>query len=296
MTQGTDAVQRSLIAGTGLNLDVLLTLGQKPEPFAPGEPQFWDDPHIAQQMLAAHLSPSTDAASRRPEIIDRMVEWLVSHLGLRPGDAVLDLGCGPGLYASRLARRGLRVTGVDLSENSLAYARRDAEAQRLAVTYRCQNFLTLDDEGQFDLALQVYGELNVFRPADRDDLLRRVSRALKPGGRFVFDVTTRALRRKYELKNHWYAVESGFWKPGPHLVLEQGFDYPELSLYLDQYVVVEASGTISVYRNWFLDYSPDTIRAALEAQGFRVEEAWGDLAGAPLSPESEWIGIVATKV
>ena len=96
-----------------LNLDKLLHLQQKPEPFTPGEPLFWNDPHIAQQMLAVHLSQNTDLASRKHETIDATVRWLVEYLGLKIGQTVLDLGCGPGLYATRLAQQGLVVTGVD---------------------------------------------------------------------------------------------------------------------------------------------------------------------------------------
>lgn len=102
-----------------LDLNTLCRLQEQPPLFAPGAEHFWTDPHIARQMLAAHLDPTTDAASRRPETIQRSVAWIVQTLGLRPGNRVLDLGCGPGLYAIRLAQDGLQVTGVDFSQNSI---------------------------------------------------------------------------------------------------------------------------------------------------------------------------------
>lgn len=281
-----------------LSLDLrnsLIPLTQKPPLFEPGEPLFWNDPHISQQMLKAHLDPTSDVASRRPETIERIVEWLIAYLGLRPGDTVLDLGCGPGLYASRLAERGLRVTGIDYSQNSITYARRMADERHLSITYLYHDFLTIDYEEQFDLILQIYGELCVFSPSVRDPLLRNVHRALKPGGHFVFDVTTRALRLRYGLKNGWYASEGGFWRSGAHLVLESGFDYPEHDVYLDQFIVIEESGGMAVYRNWFHDYSLQTLTPVLEAQGFRIEDAWSDLAGEPLVEDSDWIGVIAAK-
>ena len=73
----------------------------KPPPFTPGEPLFWDDPHISAQMLEAHLNPETDQASRNRGTIEASVAWIVEALGVGVGDAVLDLGCGPGLYAAR---------------------------------------------------------------------------------------------------------------------------------------------------------------------------------------------------
>lgn len=64
-------------------------------------------------------------------------------------------------------------------------------------------------------------------------------------------------------------------------------------LFLDQFIVIEGDGKISVYRNWFQDTSPEKISAELAAGGFAVESLWGDLAGTPYTPETGWIGIVA---
>jgi SAM-dependent methyltransferase len=278
-----------------VDLSNLYQLTEAPPLFEPGETLFWDDPHISAQMLALHLDPNTEAASRAPETINHTVNWIAATLELPHDAAVLDLGCGPGLYAVRMAERGLRVTGIDYSRRSIEYAQQAAAERGLEITFRYQNYLTLDEPPDYDVALLIYGDLCPLAPAQRDTLLDNVHRALKPGGYFVFDVTTRQGRAKFGVKNRWYAVESGFWKPGPHLVLEQGFDYPDENTYLDQYVVIEADGKISVYRNWFLDYALDTITPVVEARGFRVHSAWNDLAGTPYTPDSDWIGIVAQK-
>jgi SAM-dependent methyltransferase len=268
---------------------------EPPPLFEPGETLFWDDPHISAQMLAAHLDPDVDVASRVPETINHTVNWLAATLELSHGAAVLDLGCGPGLYAVRLAERGLRVTGIDYSRRSIEYAHRAAAERDLTIEFRYQNYLTLDEPPIYDVALLIYGDLCPLAPPQRDTLLDSVYRALKPGGYFVFDVTTRVLRAEYGLKNRWYVAESGFWKPDPHLVLEQGFDYPEDDTYLDQYIVIEADDKITVYRNWFLDYSLETITPVVEARGFSVRSTWSDLTGTPYAPDSGWIGVVAQK-
>jgi 2-polyprenyl-3-methyl-5-hydroxy-6-metoxy-1,4-benzoquinol methylase len=273
----------------------LIQLQQKPAPFTPGEALFWDDPHISSQMLEVHLNPDIDAASRQPETIDRSVKWLIEILGLKIGDSILDLGCGPGLYASRFARAGLQVTGVDYSRRSIEYAIKYANENKLNICYRYQNYLELNDENQYQGAFLIYGDFCPLSPEQRSRLLRNVHRALKPGGNFVLDVSTREHRKKYGVKNGWHAAERGFWKPGPHLVLEQGFDYPEQSIWLDQYTVVETDRKISVYRNWFQDYTPESITAELSQAGFSVESLWGDLTGIPYTPESEWIGLLTVR-
>jgi len=273
----------------------LIELQQKPAPFTPGEPLFWNDPHISSQLLGVHLDPDIEAASRRPETIDRSVQWLIQTLGLRTGASLLDLGCGPGLYASRFARAGFKVTGVDYSRRSIEYATKYAAENGLQITYRYQNYLELDDENQYDAAFLIYGDFCPLSFEQRSKLLQNIHRALKPGGRFVLDVSTREHRRKHGNRNAWYAAESGFWKPSPHLVLEEGFDYPEQSIWLDQYTVIEGDGKISIYRNWFQDYTPETISKELEQGSFPVESLWGDLTGQHYTPDSEWIGVVTRK-
>jgi SAM-dependent methyltransferase len=274
----------------------LIKFQQKPEPFTSGEVLFWDDPHISAQMLEAHLNPDIDAASRRPETIDRSVKWLIETLSLKAGDSILDLGCGPGLYASRFAPAGLQVTGVDYSRRSIEYASNYAKENNLNITYRYQNYLELDDENQYDAALLIYGDFCTLNPDQRAALLQNVYRALKPNGNFVLDVSTRECRRQHAIKNSWHALESGFCKPGPHLLLEDGFEYPDQSLWLDQFVVIEADGKVSVFRNWFQDYTPESITVELSQGGFCVKSLWGDLTGQPYTPESEWIGLITRKI
>lgn len=278
-----------------MNLNLVLQLQQKPEPFTPGEPLFWNDPHISAQMLKWHLNPENDVASRRPETIQRSVDWLVATLGLHPGDSILDLGCGPGLYAARLAEKDLRVTGVDYSRRSIEYATQVAAEHLLDICYRYQDYLTLTDDAQYDAALLIYGDLCPLSSDQRRTLLGNVRRALKPGGHFVLDVTTRIHRQKDGGRNGWYAAETGFWKPGPHLVLEEGFDYPEQSIFLDQAIVIEVDDKVSVYRNWFQDYDRVAITVELEQAGFGVQSVWNDLLGTPFTDDTEWIGLVAQK-
>ena len=276
-----------------MDFEKFLPYLQKPAPFTPGEPLFWDDPHISAGMLDAHLNPNNDVASRRPETVKATADWLVRQLNFQPGASILDLGCGPGLYAAELALRGLKVTGVDYSKRSIAYAEKFAAENGLEIEYRYQNYLDLADDNGFDAALLIYGDYCPLSPEQRSRLLANIHRALKPGGFFVLDVSTRRHREKYGNRHDWYAVESGFWKPGPHLVLEEGFDYPDESIYLDQYIVIEEGGKTTVYRNWFQDYTLETITREFAEGNFTIRSAWNDLTGTALTEDTEWIGLVA---
>jgi cyclopropane fatty-acyl-phospholipid synthase-like methyltransferase len=267
-------------------------LAERPEPYAAGDAELWTDPLVAPQLLAAHLDPGTDAASRRPETIAREVEWLVDRLQTTPGAHVLDLGCGPGLYCETLARRGLLVTGVDASSGSIAYARRHAAEAGLEIRYVEADYRSFDEERAYDAAILVYLDFGVLPEEDRRAVLARVRRALRPGGRFAFDVlSTAALRPE---GTSWSAsAGAGFWRPGPHLVLERRLHYPDQAVSAREHAVIDERGRATVYRIWEQHFSRDALEALLADAGFEVQEVAGDLTGAPWTPESETLAVVA---
>ena len=79
-------------------------------------PSHWFEP-VAEHLGAAYLRYSFTKGTRQE------VEYLVEALGLSAGQRVLDVGCGPGRHASELARRGVLVHGVDISERFVELAR-----------------------------------------------------------------------------------------------------------------------------------------------------------------------------
>lgn len=278
--------------------DILQTVHKysvKPPLFEPGEEKFWDDDHISIGMLQAHLSQEHEAASRKTEAIDAQVEHLTFTGILKEDDRILDLGCGPGLYTSRLCRKGLKVTGVDFSRRSIEYAVKYAVENDLDIDYRLADFFSIDFSGEFDAAMQIYGELNTFSDEKRDAFLASIHKALKPDGLFIFDVTTSVLRRKEGAGNRWYLFEDGFWRPGKHLFLEEGFGYPEDNVWLDQYIIIDDK-EVTVYRNWFHDYTLHTINVVLEKTGFSILQIWNDLDGTPYEEGGDWLAVVAKKV
>ena len=72
---------------------------------------------------------------------------------------VLDLGCGPGLYTSRLARRGHTCVGIDFSPASIEYAREVARTQQLACEYHLADLRHAAYGTGYDLAMFIFGEI-----------------------------------------------------------------------------------------------------------------------------------------
>ena len=110
--------------------------------------------------------------------------------GLAPRTAV-DLACGTGSVALLLARSGLDVTAVDMSEEMLCVAAQKAQSLRNPPRFICQKLQSLCLPRGVDLAVCALDSLDyITDPADCAEAIRRIYRVLNPGGCFIFDVNT----------------------------------------------------------------------------------------------------------
>ena len=113
---------------------------------------------------------------------------ILQREGLQPRTAV-DLACGTGSVAVLLATLGMQVTAVDMSEEMLCEA--SQKAQDLPITFVCQQLQKLHLPRGVDLAVCALDGLDyILDPADCAEAIRRVYKALNPGGIFIFDVNT----------------------------------------------------------------------------------------------------------
>jgi tellurite methyltransferase len=98
---------------------------------------------------------------------------------LAPGQKALDIACGEGRNSIFLARHGFAVTGLDISEEGIAKARKWAKAEGLAVSFLCEDMETYEFTEAFDLIINFNFLLR--------DLIPKMVEALNPGGLIVFD-------------------------------------------------------------------------------------------------------------
>ena len=218
-------------------------------------------------MLAEHLNQAHGAASRRFETIDSHVTWLHREILATRPSRVLDLGCGPGLYTSRLATLGHQCTGIDFAPAAIAYAREEAARTGAACTYHLGDLRKTELGEGFDLVTFLFGDLDTLAPWDAAGLLKRVAAALAPGGRLVLEVhTVDAVKRIGTAARSTGDLESGLFADGPHTITEESWWHREDSLAMrrmrvhhpdrgvDEHVITTQARSRDVY--------PQMLRAA----------------------------------
>ena len=255
----------------------------------------WTDEHTSKQMLAYHLNESIDMSSRNAEFISRSVEWIASRFNVEAGTRIADFGCGPGLYATRLAQRKTDVTGIDFSKRSIQYAQEAAIRDGLPIHYVNQNYLDFETDDRFHLILMIMCDFCALSAIQRKQMLSKFYTILKPGGSVLLDVySLTAFGRREKAATYEANLLSGFWSPNRYYGFLNTFKYEEEKVVLDKYTLIEASRTRTVY-NWLQYFSPEALQREFVEAGFAIGKLYSDVAGSPFGPETTEFAIVARK-
>ncbi|HUG46506.1 MAG TPA: methyltransferase domain-containing protein [Sphingomicrobium sp.] len=187
----------------------------------------------------------------------------------KPGELILDIGCGEGALTARIVERGAKVIGLDSSEEMIAAARARGLDARLGDAAR------MDFEGEFDAA---FSNAALHWIPDKARVAKAVFGALKPGGRFAGEMGGKGnlaqLREALDLElisrgyspppqaTHWYASAEDF----ADLYEEAGFDEIDARL-IDRPTSIEhgIAAWVTTFRRGWLDRAqvPDGERAEI---------------------------------
>ena len=271
-------------------------INKRPEPFEfYTAVDLWTDDHTSEQMLAYHLNADIDVSSRRVEFIDQSVAWIGSHFNVGSGTRIADFGCGPGLYANRLAKLGASVTGIDFSKRSIEHARTIAAEEGVTVEYVNQNYLGFETENRFDIILMIMCDFCALSPAQRMIMLEKFQTLLASGGSVLLDVySLNAFEQREEAVSYEKNLLNGFWSPKKYYGFLNTFKYEDVAVVLDKYTIVEAMRIRTVY-NWLQYFSPGSLQSEFEKFGLTQHEFYGNVAGAPYADSASEFAIVGKR-
>jgi len=149
---------------------------------------------------------------------ERMIPYIdqnLERLSFQP-ESVLDLACGTGTAAILLAKRGLRVYGVDGSQHMLGIAKQKAAEEKVHVEFLLSDMRSFTIPGKVDLVVSLYDSLNyIVKLEELVSVFVRVRKHLKENGRFMFDMNT-----LYNMKYGWDNRFSVFWMTDDIFVIE----------------------------------------------------------------------------
>ncbi len=261
-----------------MKLSDLIGRDLHPRPWSEGEKIPWHDKDFSQRMLKEHLSQKHDAASRRTAVIKKHVHWIHSHVLGERKSRILDLGCGPGLYAARLSGLGHTCHGIDYGPASIDYARKHAPEQ---CTFSLGDIRTTDFGSGYDLVMFIFGEFNVFKPDDARSILNKAYEALHPGGKIVLEPQTfDAVFATGNQPGTWYSAEKELFADVPHLCLMESFWDDELSVATERFFILDASTyEVTRYAASTQAYEDDELTQMLIETGFQSPEYYPSLTG-----------------
>ena len=280
-----------------MNLLDVINRTEIPAPWSEGEKIPWDDPAFSERMLREHLSQEHDAASRRFGKIDAHVDWIHRELLSGRPTRILDLGCGPGLYASRLARLGHECVGIDFSPASIAYAAQTAEKEGLRCVYRLEDIRTAVYGQGFGLVMLISGEFNPFRPEEAQGILCKAFDALSNDGTLLLEVSTfDSLKEAGERGASWYSSPGGLFSDRPHLCLTESFwDAGKCVATTRHFVVDAAAGDVVRCAESLQAYSDERYCSLLTECGFARVRFYPSLVGTVDETQNHFFVIVARK-
>jgi SAM-dependent methyltransferase len=260
----------------------------RPRPFVDLGSLPWADAAFSQHFLRT---------ATRSERYTRHEIAFLAHCGvLQPERTILDLACGGGRHSLAMARRGARVTGVDIGPAAIATAERRAKRAGLAVEFVLQDIRCLDYHNAFEAATCIFGCLTEMPRQDVAEVLQRIRRSLRPGGTFVFDVYTPRFFAALDGEQEWWIGKDFIAGRFLQLVLTEYFYYPRDKTYARRDFICHAeTGAIHTFGVSGQAYTLADLHTLLRTAGFTLTAAYSSWQRDEIAPDSPLYVVLASK-
>ncbi|HZW36135.1 MAG TPA: class I SAM-dependent methyltransferase [Candidatus Deferrimicrobiaceae bacterium] len=217
------------------------------------------------------------------------VEEILGFLRLPPGMAVEDLGCGRGRHAIPLARRGFKVTGVDISETMLRMASSRAEREGVRVEWVKEDMRKFCRSGAFDLTLSLFTSFGYFSDAENQRVLDNIGISLRKDGVLLLD-----LRNAGKGLSRLEDMDKVVQVPAGSLRMSVRFDRramrakAEHTLTRPDGIRISSAFDVRVY-------SMEELQEMIRKAGMVVRDFYGSLSGKPFTDESTRMVTLAVR-
>lgn len=216
------------------------------------------------------------------------VDFAIEKLHLLSGQRVLDLGCGNGRHSIRLAEKGLRVVGLDLSNFLLRLAENSARTKNLPVHFIRGDMRQIPFPPVFDAVCSFFTSFGYFDAEEENSkVIQSVASTLVPGGLFFLDF----FNVQYTL-SHLVRQDSSE-KNGIRLVQRRKFN--ERTFRIEKKIVIHESDRSREYRESVRAYGGAEIGSLFADAGLTCIATYGDYDGTPFNQNSPRLIMIGRK-
>jgi SAM-dependent methyltransferase len=218
---------------------------------------------------------------------------LTERLARESGGPLLDLACGTGTMAIRLAAQGYAVTGLDIVPEMIAWAAQKAARQGVTVEWAVADARAFQLGRQFGFIYMLGNAFQHFLTrADHEALLARVREHLRPDGCFLFGTRNPSLKNLFAgrfAEPQQYTMEDG-----TRLIASEEQTYDPISqiqhyTFYNRWLRPGGGQEEKTYRTALRYVFPQEMEALLFYNGFRIRECYGDWAAGPLTADSPYM-------
>lgn len=223
-----------------------------------------------------------------PKVTNAEVKFYIKKLNLKSGQSFLDCPIGIGRIAIPLAKKGIKITGVDIMPSYLGELSEKADKAKLPIKLFHLDMRKIDFENEFDAVGNLWTSFGYFeKESDNLLVLKKLFKALKPGGKFVIQLINRDWIIKNFESNSWYEINN-------FKVLEKRkFDY-ETSKSFTVWTFIKDGKEKSI-ETYIRMYSFHELKQMLEKVGFTNIVGYGSVKEDPISRDSREMFIFAEK-
>jgi len=222
-----------------------------------------------------------------PEQTQAEAEFLIKILEPAPQTRLLDVPCGNGRHSLELARRGYRMTGLDLAEEYIAEARQNSAAG-LNVEWLCRDMRRIPSEPQFNGAFCFGNSFGYLDHAGTQEFLAALSCALKPGARFVLETGLAA-------ESILLGLQERRWHRVAEILMLAESRYDAFDSRLDTEYTFVRDGRIETRPSSYWIYTVAEVRRLLGQAGLVAQALYSSLDEKPYQLGSPRLFLVAQK-
>jgi len=268
---------------------------QAPNIFESSPHNYWTNSLMTNMILQAHLDQDNPGGSRNNSFINKSINFIKQIKPPSNVKKVADLGCGPGLYCEKLAYQGYKVTGYDISENSLRYAKKIAEENKLDIEYRQEDILNINSTNEYDVVLLIYYIYGSMKLEERKKILRKIYNSLKKGGVLILDVSSENSLQNFTEEQIWsFSKTNNPLSKQPYIAFRQALNYPD-SVTLEQTTLLFQKNKPITFYIWNKSFTKNNLIEETNDIGFKTKGVYSDVSGEVYNPNSTEIAIVLEK-